>query len=151
MHDFAVDLPADWLRRWAVRGRPVFRANRHRLFRAGDPADKFWLVNSGAVVLDLPVPGRGDIVIEQLRHGSVVGWSWLLAPYRWRFGAVVAEDMHAIEFDAAHVRAMIDDDPKIGRDLNGRFLAVLADRLGAARSRLAELYAYPDTDPGELR
>ncbi|MEU4419259.1 cyclic nucleotide-binding domain-containing protein [Actinoplanes sp. NPDC024001] len=151
MHDFAADLPADWLHRWAEYGRPVFHPSQHRLFSAGDPANKFWLINSGAVVLDFAVPGRGDIVIERLRHGSVVGWSWLIPPYRWRFGAVAAENVHAIEFDAARVRDMIADDPQLGRDLNARFLAVLADRLHHARARLAELYAYPDADPGQLR
>jgi CRP-like cAMP-binding protein len=151
VHDFSEDLPDEWLRRWAVHGRPVFHASRSRLFSAGAPANKFWLINSGAVVLDLPVPGRGDIVIERLRHGSVVGWSWLIPPYRWRFGALVAEEIHAIEFDATRVRELIAADPEIGRDLNARFLAVLADRLHASRGRLAELYAYPDEDPDQLR
>jgi CRP/FNR family cyclic AMP-dependent transcriptional regulator len=151
MHDFAADLPTAWLHRWALHGRPVFHAGQVRLFRAGDAANKFWLINSGVVALDFAVPGRGDIVVERLRQGSVVGWSWLVAPYRWRFGAVVAEDIHAIEFDAATVRDMIADDPQVGRDLNARFLAVLADRLHAARARLAELYAYPDVEPGERR
>jgi CRP/FNR family transcriptional regulator, cyclic AMP receptor protein len=145
MHDFAADLPSDWLRRLAVHGRPVFHASGYRLFRADDPAHRFWLIDSGTVVLDFPVPGRGDIVVERLRHGSVVGWSWLLAPYRWRFGAVVAEDVHAVEFDARGVRALIAEDPEAGRELNARFLAVLADRLQASRKRLAELYAYPDS------
>jgi len=63
-----------WLRRLAVHGRPVFHAAGHRLFRTDGPADRFWLIDSGAVVLDFPVPGRGDIVIERLRRGSVVGW-----------------------------------------------------------------------------
>ncbi|MEU4159267.1 cyclic nucleotide-binding domain-containing protein [Actinoplanes sp. NPDC026670] len=151
MHDFAADLPAAWLHRWARAGRPVFRASRERLFAAGESATRFWLINSGAVVLDFAVPGRGDIVVERLRQGSVVGWSWLMPPYRWRFGAVVAEDMHAIEFDAAMVRDMIADDAELGRDLNARFLTVVADRLHAARQRLAELYAYPDSDPGDYR
>lgn len=143
MHDFAADLPGGWVRRLAVHGRPVFYPAGHRLFRTDDPADRFWLVDSGEVVLDFPVPGRGDIVIERLHHDSVVGWSWLLAPYRWRFGAVVAEDVHAVEFDAEPVRELIADDPEAGRELNARFMAVLAERLHASRKRLAELYAYP--------
>ena len=144
MHDFAADLPSDWLHRLAVHGHPVFRPAGQRLFRTDGPADRFWLIDSGVVVLDFPVPGRGDIVIERLRRGSVVGWSWLLAPYRWRFGAVVAEDMHAVEFDASRVRALIADDPEFGRELNARFMAVLAERLHASRKRLADLYAYPE-------
>lgn len=151
MHAFAAELPGAWLQQWASAGRPVFRASRERLFRSGEPANKFWLINSGAVVLDLPVPGRGDIVVERLRQGSVVGWSWLMPPYHWRFGAVVAEDIHAIEFNAAEVRDLIADDPELGRDLNARFLTVVADRLHAARERLAELYAYPNSDPSDYR
>ncbi|KUL22433.1 Crp/Fnr family transcriptional regulator [Actinoplanes awajinensis] len=145
LHPFAEDLPSDWLHRWSVHGRPVFRPSRHRLFSAGDPANKFWLLNAGVVVLDMAVPGRGDIVVERLRPGAVIGWSWLMAPYRWRFGALVAEDIHAIEFDAVRIRDMIAGEPELGRDLNARFLAVLADRLEASRRRLAELYAYPET------
>ncbi|GAA4603685.1 CRP-like cAMP-binding protein [Actinoplanes octamycinicus] len=145
LHDFAADLPAELLHRLSVHGRPVFHASRYRLFSAGAPAERFWLLNSGAVALDMTVPGRGDIVIERLRPGAVIGWSWLIPPYRWRFGAVVAEDIHALEFDAARIRELIAEDPAIGRDLTTRFLTVLADRLEASRHRLAELYAYPDT------
>ncbi|WP_433732447.1 hypothetical protein ACQP2Y_23335 [Actinoplanes sp. CA-051413] len=35
------------------------------------------------VALDFHVPGRGDIVIERVGAGGVVGWSWLLPPYPW--------------------------------------------------------------------
>ncbi|GAA4965533.1 Crp/Fnr family transcriptional regulator [Actinoplanes utahensis] len=146
-HDFTAGLPADITGRLADHGRPVFRASRTRLFAAGSPADRFWLINTGRVALDLPVRGRGDIVIERLGPGSVVGWSWLLPPYRWRFGAVVTEDVRGVEFDARAVRALIAADPAVGRDLNARFLAILADRLQAARNRLAELYSYPDVPP----
>src|SRR3954469_17031824 len=92
-HHFIADLPSPWLHRLAARGRPVFRSCGQRLFREGGVADRFWLLHSGAVAIDFPVPGRGDIVIERLGPGTVVGWSWLRPPYRWRFGAVVAENI----------------------------------------------------------
>lgn len=143
LHDFVSDLPAGWLHRMALAGRPVFHPSGHRLFREDGGADRFWLLRSGSVALDFHVPGRGDILIEKLGPGAVVGWSWLLRPHRWRFGAVVAEDMHAIEFDAAKIRALLESDPEFGRELSNRLLAVVADRLHAARHRLVELYAYP--------
>jgi CRP-like cAMP-binding protein len=141
-HPFAVGLPADRLHRLAEHARPVYRFTGYRLFRADEPANRCWLVHSGTVALDLPAPGRGDVVIEEVGAGALVGWSWLLAPYRWRFGAVVADDMHAVELDAARLRDLLAEDADLARELDHRCLAVVADRLQAARLRLAELYAY---------
>ena len=144
MHAFVGDLPSNWLYRLAAHGRPVLRQCGDRLFDEGGPARHFWLVRSGIVALDFFVPGRGHIVLDRVGGGSVVGWSWLIPPYRWTLGAVVAEPMRAVEFDAAGVRALIAEDADLGRELTHRLLAVIAGRLQAARGRLAELYAYRD-------
>jgi CRP/FNR family cyclic AMP-dependent transcriptional regulator len=150
LHDFAADLPAAGLHRLAACGRCVYHPTGHRLTREEGPADRFWLVRSGGVAIDFHVPGRGDIVVERLGADSVVGWSWLLPPYRWRFGAIVSEDIRALEFDGPRVRALIDREPEFGRQLQSRFLTVMADRLQAARHRLLQLYAVA-RDPAELR
>ena len=95
------------------------------------------------MALDFYVPGRGDVVIERVGAPGVVGWSWLLPPFQWALGAVVAEQCHAVQFTAAGVRALIADDPAFGKDLTMRFFGLLAERLQAGRRRLLELYAYP--------
>jgi CRP-like cAMP-binding protein len=143
LHPFLSDLPSGWLRRLAVHGHMVLRHPGYRLFTEDAPADHFWLLRSGAISLEFHVPGRGDIVIERIGGDGVVGWSWLLPPYRWSLAAVVADECRAIEFDAAGVRRLIAEDPDLGRDLTTRFLAVTAERLRAARHRLVDLYAYP--------
>jgi CRP/FNR family cyclic AMP-dependent transcriptional regulator len=147
MHPFVADLPAGWLHRLAAYGRPVLRHPGVRLFHEGAPAANFWLLRTGAVALDFHVPGRGDIVIERIGPEGVVGWSWLLPPYRWSLGAVVAAECQAIQFDAAAVRRLLAEDPEFGREMTTRFLAVTAERLHAARVRLAEMYAYPPATP----
>ena len=146
LHPFLGDLPTGWLRRLAPHARMVLRHPGARLFAQDGPATSFWLVRSGAVSLELHVPGRGDVVIERVGAGGVVGWSWLLPPYRWTLGAVVAAECRAVELGAAGVREAIAEDPDLGRELTARFLTVTADRLQAARRRVAELYAYP-ADP----
>ncbi|GAA3337491.1 hypothetical protein GCM10020358_13970 [Amorphoplanes nipponensis] len=148
LHPFLSDLPMGLLQGLAAHGRPVLRHTGYRLFREDHPADRFWLLRSGVVALDFHVPGRGDIVIERVGADSVVGWSWLVPPYRWTLGAVVAEDCQAIEFDAARVRLLIGEHPELGRELTTRFLTVMGHRLQAARHRLVELYAYPDHPAG---
>ncbi|HEU5158403.1 MAG TPA: cyclic nucleotide-binding domain-containing protein [Streptosporangiaceae bacterium] len=112
-----------------------------RLFEEGDEADRFWLIQTGKVALDLHVPGREDVVIETLGDGEVLGWSWLFPPYRWHFGARAVADTHAVEFDGQAVRAVCDADPTLGYALTRRFLGVMLDRLQSTRIRLLDLYA----------
>jgi CRP/FNR family cyclic AMP-dependent transcriptional regulator len=143
MHAFIADFPAVWLRRMAMAGRPVHLPAGRRLFREDAAADRFWLLCGGVVTVDLHVPGRGDIVVERIGPETVLGWSWSRPPYRWRFGAVVAEDARAVEFDATRVRALMADDAVLGRELDARLLDVAAERLQAARHRLVEFLRLP--------
>ena len=144
MHPFLADLPARWLHRLTVQAYPVMWPAGRRILREDAPADHFWLVRSGTVALDFHVPGRGDVVIDRVGAGDVIGWSWLVEPRRWTLGAVAVEDCRAVELDARGVRLLIAGNPDLERELTARFLAVTAERLQAAHRRLVELYAYPD-------
>jgi CRP-like cAMP-binding protein len=143
-HPFLEGLPAPWLERLSYQAKRNVHHGGSRLFREGGPADRFWLIRDGRVALEFNVPGRGDIVIEQLGPGSVLGWSWMFPPYRWHFGAVAAEQTLAIELDGRGVMRLCGDDPALGYELTKRFSAVLIDRLQAARVRLVDLYGYPE-------
>jgi CRP/FNR family transcriptional regulator, cyclic AMP receptor protein len=131
------------LRALAEHARPVTYEPAERIFSTDDPADRFWVVGSGSVALDLGVPGRGDQVLETLVAGTVLGWSWLVEPHRWHFGAVARTRVGAVEFDAAAVRARCDADPAFGYAVLRLVTPVLVDRLLAARLRLLDLYAAP--------
>jgi CRP/FNR family cyclic AMP-dependent transcriptional regulator len=139
-HPFLTGFPGSWLERLAARARPVAWDAGQRLFVQDDPAVNFWLVRAGRVALDLHVAGRGDVVIETIDAGSVVGWSWMFPPYRWHYGAVAKEHGEAIEFDAVGVRRLMEDDDALGRELTARFMRVVLDRLHTARARLHDLY-----------
>jgi CRP-like cAMP-binding protein len=143
-HLFLEGLAPSSLDRLSAYAHPVFRNLGHRLFAAGRPAERFWLIRSGRVALDLHTPGRGDVVIETLEPGTVLGWSWLFPPRQWQFGAVTVEPVRAIEFNAAGVRHLMADDPLLGYELTRRFMAVMLDRLQATRTRLLDLYGYPE-------
>jgi CRP/FNR family transcriptional regulator, cyclic AMP receptor protein len=108
----------------------------HRLFEDGGNANRFWLIESGRVALDVEVPGEGRAVIDSLGIGALVGWSWLFPPYQWAFGAAAVSDVRAFEFDAGTVRARCAEDPELGYDLTRRVALVLAKRLQATRIKL---------------
>ncbi|MDG4786697.1 cyclic nucleotide-binding domain-containing protein [Micromonospora sp. WMMD1102] len=141
---FLAGLAPGWLDRLTAYAHPVYRNRGYRLFAAGRSATRFWLLRSGQVALDLPTHGRGDVVIETVGGGEVLGWSWLFAPHRWQFGAMAVEPVRAVEFDASGVRHLMADDPTLGYELNRRFMAVMLDRLQATRTRLLDLYGYPE-------
>lgn len=140
---FLAGLPQVALERLAHEAKRSVLNVGDRLFREATPAERFWLLRDGEVALDFHVQGRGDVVIEQLGPGSVVGWSWLYPPYRWHFGAVAVRQSLAIEFNGTAVRRLCGEDPALGYELTQRFGAVLVDRLQAARMRLVDLYGYP--------
>ncbi|GGX69031.1 Crp/Fnr family transcriptional regulator [Streptomyces minutiscleroticus] len=112
-----------------------------RLFEEGRRADRFWIVRTGTVALDLHVPGRRAAVVETLGRGELVGWSWHFAPYQWQLGAEAMSPVRAYEFDAGAVRALCEEHPEFGRAIALWVGHVLAHRLHAARTRLLDLYA----------
>ncbi|MFJ9566917.1 cyclic nucleotide-binding domain-containing protein [Streptomyces fuscichromogenes] len=112
-----------------------------RLFEEGGRADRFWIIRSGTVELDMHVPGRQAAVIESLRHNELVGWSWLFAPHAWHLGAEATTPVRAYEFDATAVRLMCEDDPALGNAVALWTGNILAHRLRSTRVRLLDLYA----------
>jgi CRP-like cAMP-binding protein len=108
----------------------------HRLFADGEHADKFWLIESGHVALDLLVPGEGPAVVDHIGIGGILGWSWLLPPYQWAFGAVCVTEVKAYQFDAKAVRELCAADPALRAELTARLFEVVARRLQDTRTRL---------------
>jgi CRP/FNR family transcriptional regulator, cyclic AMP receptor protein len=76
VHPFLRGMPRDQLDLLAEAARDVRFPARHRLFGDGGNANRFWLIQSGRVSLDLHVPGEGPVVIETIGMGEVLGWSW---------------------------------------------------------------------------
>jgi CRP/FNR family transcriptional regulator, cyclic AMP receptor protein len=117
----------------------------HRIFADGDYAGKFWLIESGHVALDVLVPGEGLAVIGRVGIGGLVGWSWLLPPYRWAFGAVCVTEVKALEFNAQAVKDRCAADPALRGELTRRLFEVVAGRLQDTRTRL--ITRSRDTSP----
>ena len=78
--------------------------------RASRPTRSTWSATAGSRSRCTP-PGGGTLVIETLDEGDVVGWSWLVPPYRWAFDARALDLTRAVAFDGACLRGKCDDDP----------------------------------------
>ncbi|MEV4442805.1 cyclic nucleotide-binding domain-containing protein [Streptomyces sp. NPDC049577] len=111
-----------------------------RIFEEGGRADRFWVIRTGSVDLDMRVPGRRAAVIETLGAGRLLGWSWLCPPHRWHMGAEATTPVRAWEFDAAEVLALCERDPLLDHALLIYVVEVIGRRLRSARTRLLDLY-----------
>lgn len=137
----ASSLPVEHRERLMQYAREVSFDVGTRLFEEGHRADRFWIIRTGTVALDLHVPGRRAAVIETLGHGELVGWSWHYPPYVWHMGAETTSPVRAWEFDAETVRALCAEDAEFGRAIAVWVGRVVAQRLHETRVRLLDLYA----------
>jgi CRP/FNR family cyclic AMP-dependent transcriptional regulator len=137
---FFEGLPDDEIALIAGCGRNVRFAAGETIFRQGDPADTFYVVRHGTVAVGNFVPPRGELVIETLEAGDLLGWSWLFPPYRSHFDARALSTVRATQFDGACLRDKCAADPVLGRDLMSRFAQVLIERLQWTRLRLLDVY-----------
>jgi CRP/FNR family cyclic AMP-dependent transcriptional regulator len=115
-----------------------FRPDEY-LFHEGDPADTFFVLRSGQVAIEMRGPTEG-VVLDTAHEGDVVGWSWLVPPYRWTFDARAVTHTGAIAFDGECLRAKCEADPALGYALLQRVVQVMSSRLHSARVRLLDLY-----------
>lgn len=139
-HPFTAGLPDADLERLAACAEPVHLLAGHVAFREGDPAERFYLLQSGRVGLEVHATGRPAHLLTTLGSGDLLGASWLFPPYQWQFEAVVLDDVEALALDAVAVRAACAADDGLGHRLVERVAAVLVKRLQAARLRLLDLY-----------
>jgi CRP-like cAMP-binding protein len=129
---------------WCSRNRAF--APGEMLFREGQVADTLYLVHRGNVSVDVHQPGQGTVVIETIGTGAVVGWSWIVAPYRWTFDARAIDEVGVIAIDSVCLRTKAIADPAFGVALLSRVATEILDRLQSTRLRLLDLYGAPRDD-----
>lgn len=110
------------------------------IFREGEEASQFYLIRHGKVALEIPAAQRGQITIETIEAGEVLGWSWLFPPYRWHFTARVVEPVRAIALDGTCLRTKGEEDHDLGYELMKRVAQIMMQRLQATRIQLLDVY-----------
>ena len=110
----------------------------HYLLIAGKEADCFYVIESGALMIEQATSDGETTNIEQLGVNEIVGWSWLIAPYQWQFDALVVQPGRFWRFDGPALRAACAKDPAFGFELALRVTHTLVHRLQNTRIRLVE-------------
>jgi CRP-like cAMP-binding protein len=122
---------------WSQANVREFKAGE-LLFRQDAHADRFYLVHSGAVVVEVPSIYGPTLELQHLGKGQILGWSWLITPYRWDFQATALRDSVVVEFDGEAILAQCEQDPELGYSLLKRFTVLMSERLAAARRKMMD-------------
>ncbi len=112
------------------------------IFREGGPADHFYLIEQGRVVLESGAGYGEPAVIETIGAGDLLGWSWMMPPYVWHFTARAVEPTEAIHFVGSILRQYCEKDHSLGFELHKRMSAVMMKRLQAARKKMLSIHAH---------
>ena len=106
------------------------------LFSQSEPARNFYVIVSGTVIVETPALYGPTLVLQELGPGKILGWSWLIPPYRWHFQARAEVESDVLEFDGAGLLALCEEDSEFGYQLLKRFASLMGDRLESARRRM---------------
>ena len=109
--------------------------------KEGQEANTFYLIRAGKVAVEILAPPRKRIIVSTLGEGSILGWSWLLPPYEWRFHARAVESTRAFALDGKCLRAKCEQNHDLGYELLKRFAQVIEQQLLAAHYQLIDLCA----------
>jgi CRP/FNR family cyclic AMP-dependent transcriptional regulator len=139
-HPFFAGLGSDAMELVAGCAVNVHFAAGESIFAEGEPASRFFVIRHGRVALEVHSPGRGGLIMDSMEAGEVLGWSWLVPPYRYFADARAVTPVSATALDGACLRGKCEADPELGYRLLTRVTAVMYQRLQSSRVRLLDLY-----------
>lgn len=111
------------------------------IYREGDDAEAFFLIQSGRVALELHAGHHGPLIIQTIGRDEVLGWSWLFEPYRRRFDARAVTPVTAMALEAECLRRQSEQNHHLGYELYRRFSRAVVSSLQAARLQLLDVYS----------
>ena len=143
-HPFLLGLSEDQIRLLADCALRTHFERDQVIFREGEAANRFYLIETGQVVLESAGNGEKPVTIDTIGAGDLLGWSWLFPPYVWHFQARAVEPTEAIFFYGTVLREYCEKDPALGFELLKRMSEVMTRRLQATRGRLLKVQKLAD-------
>lgn len=139
-HPFFCDFPEAYRRTVAECGSLQHWHKGDYMAHEGEEANSFYLIRHGTVSIESHAPERGAQIIQTLREGDIVGWSWIFPPHTWKFDVRALADLSAIIFEGRCLRTKCEHDFSLGYLLMKKFALIMVKRLQATRLQLMDIY-----------
>ncbi len=142
-HDFFSGLDDDILKFLCDCSSEFVIKKGQILFLQGENANAFYVVYTGLIAIKIPSIIGPSLEIQTLGKNQVLGWSWLISPYKWNFQAEAEEDSELLMFDGAAILARCEQNPRVGYELLKKFAALMSTRLDVARQKMMDEWNPP--------
>ena len=90
---------------------------RQRIYKAGDPGGRAYIVLNGLVEVSMVDDERRPVVVDTPHPGEIFGLSSMLAESAHLTTAVAVEDTSVIEIDRSDITALLQRKPMAGLDM----------------------------------
>lgn len=98
------------------------------VFRQDEPAERFYMVNSGKIILEQTITPDVTVCLGSIKPGYSFGWSAMLEEATYRSDAICAEYSELYSFRHDQIKRVLNSDPDMGYRLYQRLLIVLKKR-----------------------
>ena len=99
------------------------------LFRENEPAERFYMLKSGNVLLEQRISGEVTAIIGSIKPGYSFGWSSMIAGSLYTSDAVCVEPSEIYSFKQSKVQRLFLQDPEMGFRFYQRLLVIIKKRL----------------------
>ncbi len=113
------------------------------LFRQMDLAERFYILLDGSIKVQVPAIMGPALVVQTLEANDILGWSWLIPPYKWTFEAMAELDSRVLVFDGKALLQHCETDNNFGYTLMKMFAGLMSERLHAARIKMMDSWSPP--------
>src|ERR1700676_1897882 len=113
---------------------------REVIFGEGELANRFYLIETGTVILESNGGISDPVIIDTIGAGDLLGWSWMFPPYTWHFTARAVTPTTAIFFYGTILREYCERDHSLGYELLKRMSAVMTRRMQSARHKMLAVH-----------
>ncbi len=117
--------------------------------RQGEPADKFYIVESGrlGVTLDLDIGvSKKSYVVTTIGPGDMFAWSGIVGNPRYTAGSRAMTDVNYIEWRASELLPEFEADARLGYVMMRAVAQTIASRLRAMQLQLVQQYALSQAE-----
>jgi len=118
------------------------------IFRRGDPADMFFMLKRGKILLEQRISDKVTISMGTVKPGFSFGWSAMLEDEKFSLDTVCGEPCEVLRIRSRTLLDMIEDDHSMGYRFMRRLLHVVRKRLdGRTELFLKLIMNHPDIQP----
>jgi CRP-like cAMP-binding protein len=111
------------------------------LFKQGEDASNFFIIEEGSVLLQMDVDMGSDrrsvkLDAAVITQGHSIGWSVFAEPHRYTLNARCLDNVKVISFNADQFKSLLDQNPELGYEVMKGIVRMLATRLSNTRELL---------------